>query len=146
MLTKCRNLGKQHDECGSKQHGTFSCGSLILLSKKCVWECFFECCLPVYRASACAINPTAYSSQDQDPSNETIVVSVGFFTCWCCLLPRIMEAFSWHCQCFMEVELCHSHSKIVVSECRNGLITREPPREENLWWRATIMGGCEEST
>ena len=33
MLTEHQNLGRQHDEWGSEQHGTFSCGSLISLSK-----------------------------------------------------------------------------------------------------------------
>ena len=33
----------------------------------------FPCCLPVCRALDRTINPTAYSGQDQDPSNETIV-------------------------------------------------------------------------
>ena len=57
---------------GNKQHGTFSCGSLISLRNHCVRECFSSnvvCLFAMHR-----IAPTADSGQDQDPSNETIAV------------------------------------------------------------------------
>ena len=49
-LVECQNLVRCYDGCRSERHGTFACWSLFSLSNNCVWECFFECCLPVHRA------------------------------------------------------------------------------------------------
>ena len=58
MLVEHQNFVRCYDECGSEQHGTLACRSLISLSNNCVWECFFECCLPAVRASERMINST----------------------------------------------------------------------------------------
>ena len=75
MLTKHWNLGRQHNDWGSEQCGTFSRGSLISLS-----ETVFEnassnvVCLPPVQGIEGPIRlPSAVPGQDQDPSNETIV-------------------------------------------------------------------------
>ena len=63
MLVEHQNLVRHCDGCRSERHGTFACRSLISLSNDCVWECFFECCLPVLRASD--IGPIRLPARDR---------------------------------------------------------------------------------
>ena len=75
MLSEHWNLGRQHNGWGSELYGTFSRGSLILLSKTVFENASSNvvCLLSVHRIVGSIGLPDADAGQDQDPSNETIV-------------------------------------------------------------------------